>query len=176
MLAQITSPPSTRKRQGNISQNKSVLHGSIRKWRSVFIVGYYQLFIMQSKFYPPQPNCCSPSSLFKFTIPRPPSHSLLVLNRLRSSRWHHNSLTRLCRGYCSLPFITAPGLSTFCCSHEESNILSWMRLKFLITSLNSPSLWLCQLRLTLTHFPITAFTQTTRHQRDAPKIKRRPRS
>lgn len=85
---------------------------------------------MQNKFYPPLPNCCSLSSLFKFTPPRPPSHSLLLLNRLRSSQWHHNSHTHLRWSYCSLPFIAAPRLFTIRCSSEESNNLSWTCLSF----------------------------------------------
>lgn len=88
---------------------------------------------MQNRIYPQQLNCRSPSSLSKFALPRPPSHSLLLLNRLRSSPWHHNSLTCLCWGYCSHSFITAPGLSACCCSDgEESNNLSWMCLSFLL--------------------------------------------
>jgi len=46
-------------------------------------------------------------AIFKFTLPWPQSHSLLLLNRLRSSQWHHNSRPRPRRGHCSLSFITA---------------------------------------------------------------------
>lgn len=67
-----------------------------------FIVGYYPIFIMQNKFHSPQFH--SLSSLFKFTLERPPSNSPLLLNRLGSSQWHHNSHTHLSWSYCSLRY------------------------------------------------------------------------
>lgn len=73
ILPQITSPPS-------IPDQSVTL-----KYKVSFYSWLLAAFIMQNKFYSPQQNCCSPSSLFKFTLSRPPSHSPLRLNRLRSS-------------------------------------------------------------------------------------------
>lgn len=81
--------------------------------RGSFYCWLLQAFYYAKRNHPPQLNCYSLSSLLKCTLPRPPSHSLLLLNSPRSSRWHHNSL---CWGYCSLSFVTAPGPSAFCCS------------------------------------------------------------
>jgi len=127
----------------------------------VFIVSYFQLFIMQNSFYSPQLNCCSLSSLFKFTLPGPPSNSPLLLNRLRSSPWHHNFHTHLCWDYCSHFFITAVRLPTSSCMEREPNICHEGVLSFSSKVLICINAWWLHSSNTHTHthFWTGAFTE-----------------